>query len=179
MGGIFLDRDGTLCENGPGYLGDPGKIVPVEGAAQVLAAMAQAGYLLFLITNQSGVGRGYFPAGSVHSCNRRLLELFGSGKIFREICVSMGTPDRPDPYRKPSPKFLLEMCVKYALEPKRCWVIGDSACDGEMAIRIGAKALLVGSCADSPPQQGSPRRVPDLPSAWALIRAEDDVPNCR
>ncbi|MDR0679031.1 MAG: HAD-IIIA family hydrolase [Puniceicoccales bacterium] len=178
LGGIFFDRDGTLCENGSGYLGDPEKIILVESAAQVLAAMGRAGYLLFLITNQSGVGRGYFPAGAAHRCNQRLKELLGHGKIFRETCVSTGTPDRPDLYRKPSAKFLLEMCAKYALEPAYCWVIGDSPCDGEMAAQAGARAILIGAGSGAAvEQQGVFRwRVPNLPAAWDLIRRQDGAP---
>ncbi|MDR0340582.1 MAG: HAD-IIIA family hydrolase [Puniceicoccales bacterium] len=175
LGGIFFDRDGTLCENGTGYLGGPGKIVLVGDAAKVLAAMSRAGYLLFLVTNQSGVGRGYFPAGSAHRCNRRLEELLGGGKIFQEICVSIGTSGRPDPYRKPSPRFLLEMCARYMLEPARCWVIGDSPCDGEMAERAGARAILIesGLGVETASKNASRWRVPDLTAAWDLIRLWD------
>ncbi|MDR1436344.1 MAG: HAD-IIIA family hydrolase [Puniceicoccales bacterium] len=183
--GIFLDRDGTLCENGAGYVGAVDKIVLRKGVRQAVAAMAGAGYMLFLVTNQSAVGRGFFPLGVAMACNRRLFELLGEESEFAAVCLSVGTPQLADPYRKPSPKFLWEMCAKYAMEPADCWVIGNSACDLEMAKNAVAKAIMICDCPKGPAFGNKPCQwtVPDLESAWAVISAVDgeDVAriNCR
>ncbi|MDR2667431.1 MAG: HAD-IIIA family hydrolase [Puniceicoccales bacterium] len=169
--GIFLDRDGTLCENGAGYVGEEEKIVPCKGASRVLGEMVDGGYKLFLVTNQSGVGRGFFPLGSALACNRRLLDLLGHGNIFTEICLSTGTPHSPDSYRKPSPRFILEMCAKYDMDVASCWVIGDSSCDVEMAKNAGANAIVIDANANEPDSVGRPQLLfrPDLESAWEAI----------
>ena len=173
--GIFFDRDGTLCENGSGYVGEKAKIVLCEGAKQVIAAMKRGGYELFLITNQSGVGRGFFPLGAALACNRQLTSLLGGGKVFSEICVATGTPDRPDSYRKPSPRFIWEMCEKYNMDAAFCWVIGDDACDLEMAKNAGVRAIIISRNAtnSSCHEKSCHVAVPDLESAWAVIAASD------
>ena len=74
LAGIFLDRDGTLISH-VDYLHDPEEVLPLQGIAETLRALREAGYLLFLFTNQSGVGRGFFQMEAVHACNSRMLEL--------------------------------------------------------------------------------------------------------
>lgn len=177
---IFLDRDNTLNVDRDGYVGDWKKIELFPEVIPVLRAMRSASYLLFLVTNQSGVGRGYFSLEDVDKCNRRLLELIGDGHIFAEICVSTGTPERPDPRRKPSPKFPLEMCAKFSLHPGRCWVIGDGPCDMEMAERAGMRGLYLvreqkkkvcpPACDGDRPMEGKCPSFQDLADAWNHIK---------
>ena len=71
---IFIDRDDTLIHNIP-YLSDPSKVVLTPGAGTTLAALAQAGFQIFLITNQSGIGRGYFTVHELNAVHDRLKEL--------------------------------------------------------------------------------------------------------
>src|SRR5258708_621240 len=71
----FLDRDGTLIHD-PGYLGAPEGVVILDGAAEALVLLRQAGFLLVVITNQSGVARGFYEEPAVHAVNQRMRELF-------------------------------------------------------------------------------------------------------
>ncbi|MDR3117115.1 MAG: HAD-IIIA family hydrolase [Puniceicoccales bacterium] len=173
---IFFDRDNTLNRDPEGYIGDWRKIQPMPHARSVLGRALRAGYLLFLITNQSGVGRGFFPIEAVHACNRRLEELLGGGPIFSEIGISTGTAESPDAYRKPSPRFVEEMCSRHGLAPRRCWVVGDRDVDLAMAARAGMRGILVhgaGTVLGQEAEKACLGRFADLDSAWNFIRASD------
>ena len=142
---LFLDRDGTLIEHKP-YLYKPEEVVLLPGVVDALSHAREAGYLLFLFTNQSGVGRGYFKLEDVHQVHAQLIELIGLGSdIFKEICVAGEHPDDPSIYRKPSPRFILEMITKYDINPDPSWMIGDSPCDWQAGLRAGISAAAVRS----------------------------------
>src|SRR5687767_8249729 len=114
---LFLDRDGTLIESRH-YLSDPSEVVLMPGVREALHRFVTEGYRLFLFTNQSGVGRGFFPLEAVHRCNERMLELLDlPPPRFTEVCIATETPEMPAVYRKPSPRFIHEMMEKYALNP--------------------------------------------------------------
>jgi D-glycero-D-manno-heptose 1,7-bisphosphate phosphatase len=171
-GGLFFDRDNTLNVNGGGYVADPNDIHLCPYVREVLREARKEGYLLFLITNQSGVGRGYFPLAAVEACNRRLIELIGIPQVFQEIKISTGTPDNPDDYRKPSPKFINEMILRYDLHRNHCCVIGDQESDMLFAANGHIPGILIG------PSPSSPRffpktclgQFPDLRSAWHFFK---------
>lgn len=140
---LFLDRDGTLIEHKP-YLHKPEEIVLLSGTTAALRLAQEAGYLLFLFTNQSGVGRGYFALEDVHRVHIRLIELLGLGQdIFTEICVAPEHPEAPSIYRKPSPKFIQEMITKYDLIPTQCWMVGDSPSDWSAGAAAGIGVAAV------------------------------------
>lgn len=126
---LFLDRDGTLIKD-CGYLSDSKQVELLPGVKETLKQLKQKGWLFFLFTNQSGVGRGYFTMKEVNACNARMLELLEADEtFFSRICISTGTPDDPDDYRKPSPKFILECINDYHLNPHKCWMVGDKHSD--------------------------------------------------
>ncbi|MFO7724503.1 MAG: HAD-IIIA family hydrolase [Oceanipulchritudo sp.] len=140
---LFLDRDGTLIEPVP-YLHEPARVRLVAGAAGALQGAREAGYDLFLFTNQSGVGRGYFTLEAVTACNRRMEDLLGMGPgVFRETCIAPEAPWEEVRYRKPSPRYIEEMVKRYRLEKRRCRMIGDSGVDMEAAANAGIGGLLV------------------------------------
>ena len=92
---VFLDRDGTLNEES-NYLCRPEEVAVFPGAGKALRALQDAGFQLFMISNQSGVGRGYFTMADVDNVNRRLLvELGGDGVHFRKIYIAPEAPDQP------------------------------------------------------------------------------------
>ena len=91
---IFLDRDGTLIENRH-YLSSPEGVALLPGVCEALARVREAGAKLFLFTNQSGVGRGYFTLADVEAVNRRMIEVLGLGDdLFAGICIA------PEPARE-------------------------------------------------------------------------------
>jgi D-glycero-D-manno-heptose 1,7-bisphosphate phosphatase len=140
---LFLDRDGTLIVHRP-YLSDPAGVELIPGVRDALHNFIADGCLLFLFTNQSGVGRGWFTLEAVNRCNLRMLELLDLPPPgFTEICVATETPQMPQLYRKPSPRFILEMVDKYSLTPKQTWMIGDTLNDTLAGINAGVRAALI------------------------------------
>jgi D-glycero-D-manno-heptose 1,7-bisphosphate phosphatase len=140
---LFLDRDGTLIRDAH-YLKDPDKVEIIETAGPALAKAKEAGYLLFMHTNQSGIARGYYDWSDVHACNLRMHHEFEWPEdFFSEICIAPESPDQLGGYRKPSPKFEKEMIEKYDLSPSNCWVIGDKWIDAQTALNSQMNGALV------------------------------------
>ncbi|TVR49446.1 MAG: HAD-IIIA family hydrolase [Puniceicoccaceae bacterium] len=149
-GALFIDRDGTLIED-RNYLGDPDEVALLPGVAKALARARALGYRLYLFTNQSGVGRGYFTLGDVHAVNRRMEELLGlSPPVFDAIGIAPEHPDDPPVYRKPSPRFIFEHIAADNLDPAHCYMIGDSPADWQAALnaQIHPIALTTGPRGD-------------------------------
>jgi len=175
---LFLDRDGTLIQHKP-YLHKPEEVVLLPGTADALRRAREAGYLLFLFTNQSGVGRGYFTWDDVHRVHARMVELLGLGAgLFTETCVAPEHPDTPSLYRKPSPRFILEMIGKYRLQTDRCWMIGDAPSDWEAGRLAAIKSISLAQDrtikAIGPHGGSGPYWYPDLSAAMRDILASPD-----
>ncbi len=139
---LFLDRDGTLIPD-KHYLADPAGVELIPGVPEALRIARKLGYDLFLFTNQSGIGRGLYTQADTEACNRRMEELIAAPEpLFTGICIAPETPEQPQVYRKPSPRFILESIARYNLDPKACWMIGDNLADVEAGqnagIRLGA-----------------------------------------
>jgi len=139
---VFFDRDGTLIRD-EGYLFDPAGVVALPGAGRALRRLRAAGYLLFLFTNQSGIGRGYFPAEAAEACNREAEQRLGLTPGFDGVCIAPETPDDPPVYRKPSPRFILETIRSWNLDPARTWMVGDKESDVEAGRRAGVRPARI------------------------------------
>jgi D-glycero-D-manno-heptose 1,7-bisphosphate phosphatase len=136
-GALFLDRDGTLIEHIP-YLHDPALVKLRPGVKEGLRLASEAGLLLFLFTNQSGVGRGWFTLGEALACNRMLAHLLSLPEpVFAAECTAPESPEAVPIYRKPSPKFIKEMIARYSLSQANCWMIGDKPVDLKAAENAG------------------------------------------
>ena len=143
---LFLDRDGTLIVDKV-YLADPAGVELIPGAAEGLRRARALGFKLFLFTNQSGIGRGLHSAEDAHRVNARMEEMLGlPAPVFDGVCMAPEAPGQPSPYRKPSPRFILEKIEEHALDPAGCWMVGDSAADvgAALAAGIGAAAVRTG-----------------------------------
>lgn len=142
---LFLDRDGTLIIN-KDYLSDPKEVELIPGARRALRLALSLNYHLFLLTNQSGVGRGWFSMADVEACNQRMLDLLDLPEPgFTAICIAPERPDEPSKYRKPSPCFILEMIEKHELEPKQCTMVGDHITDIESGQNAGINVAALKS----------------------------------
>ncbi|MBI3885519.1 MAG: HAD-IIIA family hydrolase [Opitutae bacterium] len=158
---LFLDRDGTLIVHRD-YLADPAGVELLPGVRATLHAALADGYRLFLFTNQSGVARGYYTMAAVEACNARLLELLAlPAPGFSGLCVAPEAPDGPKVYRKPSPRFILEMIAAHDLVPAQSWMIGNHLSDVQAGLNAGIPAALVHAAADVPTPPGV-RRCADL-----------------
>ena len=141
---IFLDRDGTLIED-VHYLKDPNDIKLIDGVELALRNMKNAGYLIFLHTNQSGISRGYYNLEDVNACNKKMMEMYNMESNFWDgICIAAESPDTHEQlYRKPSNKYQLEMIEKFDLQPSECWMVGDKWIDVETGLNSSMNAALV------------------------------------
>jgi D-glycero-D-manno-heptose 1,7-bisphosphate phosphatase len=174
---VFLDRDGTLIED-KDYLHRPEEVVFFAGAAGALRRLQAAGFMLFLVTNQSGVGRGYFTMADVEKVHRHLeVELRREGVTFGKIYVAPEAPDQPSRGRKPSPQFLLDARDEFGLDLGGSYMIGDKLIDLECGWKAGVKrSLLVRTGYGMEVEQEGAERlreaviVNDLPAAadWIL-----------
>lgn len=142
---LFLDRDGTLNYD-IDYLHEPDRLRLISGTVEAFSRARALGFRFYLFTNQSGVGRGYFPLEAVHACNARLQELVGMGDdLFDAVCIATERPDGPTHYRKPSPLFIQERIAADGLDPAACYMLGDRQSDWEAGLRAGIHGVALRS----------------------------------
>lgn len=131
---IVFDRDGTLIKHIP-YLHNPSEVELLPFVKQTIIKLIEKDYKLFLHTNQSGIARGMFKHSDAEKCNDKLISLLGSN-VFENICISKDLNHSNRNYRKPSPKFGLEILDKYKINPNLLTYIGDSLSDMNTAKNI-------------------------------------------
>jgi D-glycero-D-manno-heptose 1,7-bisphosphate phosphatase len=140
---VLLDRDGTLIVE-KHYLSDPDQVELIEGAADGLRRLAARGLGLVIVTNQSGIGRGYFDAARVSEVHARMLrELRAEGVELDGIFVCPHHPDEQCACRKPRTGLVLQAAAELGFEPSRAFVVGDMASDVGLGRALGATTLLV------------------------------------
>jgi D-glycero-D-manno-heptose 1,7-bisphosphate phosphatase len=141
---VFLDRDGTLIED-KDYLSRPEEIVIYPGVPEALRRLANAGFKLVIVTNQSGVGRGYFTLSDVENVHRHFTEeLKRHGVCFEKIYVAPEAPDQASRGRKPSPQFLFDARDEFGIDLTRSYMVGDKLIDLASGWNAGVKrAILV------------------------------------
>jgi D-glycero-D-manno-heptose 1,7-bisphosphate phosphatase len=166
---VLFDRDGTLCIDVP-YNGNPDRVVPAPAAASALARLRTAGIPTAVISNQSGIARGWHTSTQVDAVNDRLAELLGPlGPVF--YCPH--GPDDGCRCRKPLPGLVLDAAAALGVHPQDCVVIGDIAADLGAAQAAGARAILVPTEMTRDEEIDVARRTaavaPDLLSAVELV----------
>jgi D-glycero-D-manno-heptose 1,7-bisphosphate phosphatase len=148
---VFLDRDGTLIVDKP-YNANPNEIELLPGAVEGLTVLRDAGYLLIVVTNQSGIARGYFDECALQSMHRRLSELLRPAGITiaafyfcpHHVDGKVPTLARFCGCRKPSPGMILRAASDWSIDLRNSWLIGNSLSDAEAASAAGCNAILVG-----------------------------------
>lgn len=138
---VFLDRDGTLIYD-YGYLSDPAKVRPYACARVALTLLQKAGYRFFIVSNQSGIGRGYFSEDKAHAVNRRLCQLLRPIS-FDEIVFCPHAPEDKCTCRKPRPEMGLKLIKKHHIDTARSFMIGDKKSDVNFGHAIGCQSILV------------------------------------
>src|SRR5947207_7830652 len=139
---VFLDRDGTIIEEKE-FLHRPEDVAILPGAAAALKSLQEAGFKLFIVSNQSGVGRGYFSLDDVEKVNRQLAEeLIRQGVHLQKIYIAPEAPDAASHGRKPSPQFLFDARDEYGLALAESYMVGDKISDLECGWNAGVKKCL-------------------------------------
>ena len=138
-----LDRDGTINVE-KHYLSHPDQVELLPGAAAGLRKLRDLGLGITVVTNQSGIARGYFDVPRLESIHERLSELLDAeGVALDAIYFADDPPDAPSNRRKPAPGMLLEAAEDQGFVPSESFVAGDKACDIEMGRAVGATTFLV------------------------------------
>lgn len=168
-----LDRDGTIIAD-QHYLREPEKVRLLPNAAAGLRRMRELGLGLAVVTNQSGVGRGYFDEACVERVHNRLRELLAQeGVALDGIYFCPHTAQERCECRKPRPGLLLRAAAELGFEPRDCFVIGDKPCDLELGRNAGAVTLLVqtgyGAELESAQRHLADHTAADLAAAAAVI----------
>lgn len=150
---IFLDRDGTLVENRP-YNADPDQIVLLPGVLPGLQQLQAAGYLLIVVTNQSGIARGYFDQLALTRVHERLNELLLRANV--RIAAYYFCPHhtegrrrelaRPCLCRKPGSGMIWRAAADWSVDLPSSWLIGDAWTDVQAAEAAGCRPLRLGHC---------------------------------
>ena len=150
---VFLDRDNTIIQN-DGDLGDPDGVSLLEGAAQAMCRLRDAGFVLVVITNQSGVARGVFTeqdVADVHQAIEVILEqTTGRSDLVHGWYYSPWHPEGvieafrgSHPTRKPAPGMLLQAADDHGIDLRRSWMIGDQERDVEAGNAAGCRSILL------------------------------------
>jgi D-glycero-D-manno-heptose 1,7-bisphosphate phosphatase len=147
---IFLDRDNTIIKD-DGYFHDPNAIAFVPGAATGLLKLQRAGFLLVIVTNQSGVGRGYFPESDAIAVNEKVTELLKEQGIrIEKTFYCPHAPQENCPCRKPKPFLILKAAEEFGLDLAKSFFIGDHIKDMEAGRAAGTMTVFIGSSEKSP-----------------------------
>jgi D-glycero-D-manno-heptose 1,7-bisphosphate phosphatase len=170
---VFLDRDGTLMRE-VNYCADPKQVEIFLGVPEALQRLKEAGYKLIVISNQAGIGRGYFTEAEY-----RLVE----AELARAILPATFDavyfcPDRPDlatERRKPAPGMVFEAQRDHDIDLARSFFIGDKAIDIECGRNAGVRTILVKTGYGANETSAAPDWIAaDLSTAVDIILVQDN-----
>jgi histidinol-phosphate phosphatase family protein len=140
---VFLDRDGTIIDE-TGYLADPGDITFYPGVPEALKRLRERGYTLVVITNQSGIGRGFFDEETALAVNLAMLRMLGEKGV--DLDAIYYCPHHPEDNcfcRKPDLRMVQRALNDLAIDLSHSWVVGDIDKDVQTAIKAGLRPILV------------------------------------
>jgi D-sedoheptulose 7-phosphate isomerase/D-glycero-D-manno-heptose 1,7-bisphosphate phosphatase len=162
--GVLLDRDGTINVE-HGYVGSVDRVDLIDGAAAAIASFNQAGLPVAVLTNQSGVARGYYGLDDVAEVHRYLAKRLAEAGAHIDMFLSCpyhpdGTVEafaRTSEDRKPRPGMALAAAAALNLDLSACWVVGDRPEDAGLAAAVGARAAYLGGPG-----------LENVPNVWAF-----------
>jgi histidinol-phosphate phosphatase family protein len=173
---VFIDKDGTLIDDVP-YNVDPDLIRLSRGAGEGAAQLAESGYAIVVVSNQSGIARGLFDESELFAVERRLRELLAEWYV--PLAGFFYCPHHPEgevsrycqvcECRKPAPGLLQQAADELGLDLARSWMVGDILDDVEAGHRAGCRTVLL-DVGHETQWQWSERRRPDFLAAdmgWA------------
>ena len=173
---VFLDRDGTIVDDPPpGFLHEPGKVRLLPGAAAAIRRLNQTGWLVVIVTNQSGIGRGLYDEAAYAAVQRRLAELLAAHSAHIDaayFCPHHPDADGPCDCRKPGVKLFRDAQAALGIDLRRSYWVGDRWRDVAPTRALGggaSQAILVQTGSGATDRVETEARgttvVPDLSAA--------------
>ncbi|MGG3916189.1 D-glycero-alpha-D-manno-heptose-1,7-bisphosphate 7-phosphatase [Rossellomorea vietnamensis] len=168
---VFLDRDGVINEvktKRVGFVNRPDQFYFLEGVPEAIKALSESGFLLFVVTNQGGVGLGYLSHDDLDSIHDYMVnEIKQAGGFIQEVSCCTHKPHAGCSCRKPEPGMLLELAEKYGIDLAGSFMIGDRDVDIEAGNKAGCTTILLNG--NSSPTYNADYIFPDLLSASTFI----------
>jgi len=141
---VFLDRDGVLNEDRPDYAYQLDHFKILKGVPEALQQLKDAGYLLIVVTNQSGIAQGIYTQQEMEKCHNYLQEQCGGvidyfyfSPYHPKVSESLG--------RKPGTLLFEKGIAKFNIDPQLSWMVGDRGRDLIPAKQLGMKTILIGT----------------------------------
>jgi len=153
---VFIDRDGTIIEDAD-YCSRPKQVKVFPGVPQALQRLKSNGFKLIVITNQSGIGRGFFSVDEYRSVELEVSRQLGDG-LIAETYFCPDVPGQLSSHRKPSPGMILQAKRDHQIDLTRSFFIGDKEIDVECGHNAGVRAIRV--------QTGFDREVTGSAAEW-------------
>jgi D-glycero-D-manno-heptose 1,7-bisphosphate phosphatase len=166
---IFLDRDGTLIED-QHYPRDPKKVRWMSGTESALKDLQKLGFVLFVVSNQSGVGRGIISDSEFRAVHERFCELLKeSGIEVQEFAYCFHRPEDLCKCRKPETKLIHDLAKTHSIDLGRSYTVGDKWSDVLMGFRSGAQGILLSLAAPEPAPQELGSQNQSVFSTWPEV----------
>jgi len=175
---VFLDRDGVINVE-KGYLHRIEDLEFLPGAPEAIRLLKEAGFLVIVVTNQSGVARGYYSMEAVTLLHRHMADaLAARGASVDAWYVCPHHPEHGDECscRKPLPGMIEQAAADFRIDPARSYMIGDKSSDVAAGLAAGCRSLLVGTGYGAEQSGAVPDHVPVfanlLEAAQAIVKDE-------
>lgn len=140
---VFFDRDGTIIFD-PGYLSEAEQIQFFPGVLDKIRELKTRGFLIFIVTNQSGIGRGYFTEAQLAMVHEALIAMMKKeGASVDEIRYCPHAPEDECDDRKPSPKMVIELAEKHDIDLKKSFFVGDKMSDVLTGKNAGCRTVFI------------------------------------
>ena len=176
---VFIDRDGTLVDDPPpGYIAEPGKVSVFPGSVEALARAQGLGYLVVMVTNQAGIGRGLISWEQYHAVAARVDAILAERGVRLDgtyLCPHAPERDGECPCRKPKLALYERAGAELGIDYRRSWWVGDRISDLLPGRALGGAGILVMTGHGPDHEEAAVREgfavVPDLAAAISAIAA--------